>query len=120
MNSQLPPGYPHGCERALRLADGRTVQLRPIRPDDAGQLAEAIRTADPDTVRRRFVGGAPHITPALPAHLCTVDHRDRFAPVATEPGTGRGVAVARYEAVPVAGGGGVVRWGFRPRCRECR
>ncbi|MGA5299564.1 GNAT family N-acetyltransferase [Nucisporomicrobium flavum] len=100
MNSQLPPGYPRGYERTLRLADGRTVQLRPIRPDDAAQLAEAIRTADPDTLRRRFVGGPPHVTPALLAHLCTVDYQDRFALVATEPRTGRGVAIARYEAVP--------------------
>ncbi|MEV4701860.1 GNAT family N-acetyltransferase [Actinoplanes sp. NPDC049316] len=100
MNSPLPPGYPRGYERALRLSDGRTVQLRPIRPDDTGQLAEAIRTADEDTLRRRFVGGPPHVTPELLTHLCTVDYRDRFALVATDPRTGRGVAIARYEAVP--------------------
>ena len=33
--------------------------IRPILPSDAPELADAIKTADPDTLRSRFLGGAP-------------------------------------------------------------
>jgi len=95
---EVPPGYPHEYERELRLSDGRRVLMRPIVPGDSAELGDAIRAADPDTLRRRFLGGPPHITPELLAHLCTVDYRRRFALVATDLRTGRGIAVARYEA----------------------
>ncbi|MCU7730994.1 GNAT family N-acetyltransferase [Actinoplanes sp. KI2] len=98
MRLDLPQDYPREYERELRLADGRRVLIRPIVPADATELGDAIHTADPDTVRRRFLGAPPHITPRLLEHLCTVDYRKRFALVATDPQTGRGVAIARYEA----------------------
>jgi RimJ/RimL family protein N-acetyltransferase len=92
-----PPGYPREFERRVSLRDGRTVQIRPIVPADAPQLAEAMRSADPDTLRRRFLGGAPRVTPKLVRHLTTVDYVRRFALIALDPATGRGVAVGRYE-----------------------
>jgi RimJ/RimL family protein N-acetyltransferase len=60
-------------------------------------LAAAIASADPDTLRRRFLGGVPHVTPALLTHWTTLDYVRRFAIVAADPVTARGVAVARYE-----------------------
>ncbi len=95
----VPPGYPREYEREVRLRDGRTVEVRPIIPADAARLAEAIRTADPETLRRRFLGSPPPITPALLARLSTVDYRRRFALVAADPRTGQGVGIARYEPV---------------------
>ena len=44
----LPPGYPAHYEQEVVLSDGRQVLARPIRPSDAPELAEAIRTADHD------------------------------------------------------------------------
>lgn len=96
--AEVPPGYPREFERKLRLSDGRTVSIRPIVPEDRERLAHAIRTADPDTIRRRFLGTPPLITPALLTRLCTVDYRKRFALVAAVPRTGEGAAIARYEA----------------------
>lgn len=93
----LPPGYPQEYEQEVTLSDRRRVLVRPILPSDAPELAEAIKTADPDTLRRRFLGGPPRVTPALLAHLTVVDYVRRFALVAIDPVTGRGVAVARYE-----------------------
>jgi GNAT superfamily N-acetyltransferase len=93
----LPPGYPRECEQEVTLRDGRRVLIRPILPSDAPELAEAIKTADPGTLRRRFLGGPPRVTPALLAHLTVVDYVQRFALVAIDAVTGRGVAVARYE-----------------------
>ena len=67
-------------------------------PDDAAALAEAIRSADAESLRRRFLGGAPHVTPELLARLTTLDYVHRLALVAADERTGRGVAIARYEA----------------------
>jgi len=66
-------------------------------PSDAPALAEAIQSADADTIRRRFLGGHPQVTPELLDYLTTVDYTSRFALVAVEPASQRGVAIARYE-----------------------
>jgi RimJ/RimL family protein N-acetyltransferase len=92
-----PPGYPPEYQRQVRLRDGRRVVIRPILPGDAPGLAEAIKTADPGTLRRRFLGRPPRVTPALLAHLATVDYVRRFALVAIDPGTQKGVAIARFK-----------------------
>lgn len=93
----LPPGYPREYQREEVLRDGRRVFIRPILPADAAELAEAIRTADPDTLRRRFLGGPPPVTPELLERLTVVDYDRRFALVALDASSGEGVAVARYE-----------------------
>jgi GNAT superfamily N-acetyltransferase len=92
-----PPGYPPEYQRHVKLQNGRQVFIRPVLPSDAGELARAIKTADADTLRRRFLGGPPPVTPALLAHLTRIDYRRRFALVAVDPATGHGVAIARYE-----------------------
>jgi GNAT superfamily N-acetyltransferase len=112
----LPPGYPKDYEQEVTLRDGRRVLIRPILPGDAPELAEAIATADPDTLRRRFLGGPPRVTPALLAHLTVVDYVRRFALVAIDPVTGRGVAVARYE--PAGEGVAEIAVAVRPGWRR--
>ncbi len=91
-----PPRYPAEFERTVHLSDGRTVAVRPIVPGDAAELATALATADPATLRRRFLGAAPRATPALLSRLTVVDYLRRFALVAFDPDAGRGIAVARY------------------------
>jgi GNAT superfamily N-acetyltransferase len=73
------------------------VFIRPIVPADAPELGEAIRAADPDTLRRRFLGAPPKVTPRLLEYLTSVDYVQRFALVARDATTGEGAAVARYE-----------------------
>jgi GNAT superfamily N-acetyltransferase len=94
-----PPDYPRSFERTIRLHDGRAVFVRPIVPADAGPLGDALRDADPETLRSRFLGGPPHVTPALLERLTTLDYVRRFALVAGDERTGRGVGIARFEAV---------------------
>ena len=96
-DGKLPPGYPAGYEQDVVLRDGRRVVIRPILPSDAPELASAIGAADPDTLRRRFLGAPPGVTAGLLEHLTVVDYVHRFALVARDPVTGRGVAIARYE-----------------------
>lgn len=98
-HGRLPAGYPVEYRRQVRLRDGRQVFIRPILPQDAPELARAIKSADADTLRRRFLGGPPKVTPALLAHLTRVDYQRRFALVAIDTVTSRGVAIARYELV---------------------
>ncbi|MFJ7215238.1 GNAT family N-acetyltransferase [Amycolatopsis sp. NPDC098790] len=88
---------PKGFDRTLLLRDGRRVRVRPLTPADAPELGEAIRTADPETLRRRFCGSAPRVTPRLLERLTVLDYERRFALVARSL-EGPGVAVARYEA----------------------
>lgn len=101
-----PPGYPADYESLIRLADGRRVEVRPILPSDAPELAEAIRTADAETLHARFLGGPPPLTKAVLDGLTQLDYVSRFALVARSHG--RGVAIARYSALPPAGDGSVV------------
>ncbi|HEY5248495.1 MAG TPA: GNAT family N-acetyltransferase [Dermatophilaceae bacterium] len=102
----LPADYPSSYESVMRLADGRRVKIRPILPSDAPELAEAIRTADAETLRARFLGGPPPLTDATLHTLTRVDYRSRFALAAFSQG--RGVAIARYAAPPPSGSGSVV------------
>jgi RimJ/RimL family protein N-acetyltransferase len=81
----------------MSLRDGRRVFVRPIIPSDAAALREAFRTADVDTLRRRFLGAPPPLTPDRLRHLTTVDYGRRFALIAATE-AGHGIGVARYEA----------------------
>jgi RimJ/RimL family protein N-acetyltransferase len=78
------------------LLDGRTVHLRPILPSDENELRAAIERADPETLRRRFLGARPPTDDAHLSWLTELDYRDRMAVVAFDD-TGRGVGIARYE-----------------------
>lgn len=98
--SSCPTGYPFDYESVVRLADGRVVQICPVTPADAPELAEAIRTADPETLHSRFLGGPPPLTHAVLASLTSLDYVTRFALVARSEG--RGVAIARYATLPPA------------------
>jgi GNAT superfamily N-acetyltransferase len=97
MTPPRPAGYPSEWESVARLADGRVVEIRPIVPDDADELGEAIRTADAETLHLRFLGSPPPVTPELLTRLTTVDYVTRFALIARAGG--RGVAIARYETL---------------------
>lgn len=113
---EVPPGYPREYQREEALRDGRRVFIRPILPADTPELAEAIKSADPDTIRGRFLGGPPRVTPALLAHLTEVDYVRRFALVAIDAASGRGVAVARYE--PAGDGVAEIAVAVRPEWRR--
>ncbi|WP_232376716.1 GNAT family N-acetyltransferase [Amycolatopsis aidingensis] len=95
-------GFPGDFRRAVRLRDGRTVDVVLLTPADAAELGEAMRTADEETLYRRFCGPPPRITPRLLRYLTELDYVRRFALLAREPG-GRGVGIARYEATSQPG-----------------
>jgi GNAT superfamily N-acetyltransferase len=90
----------------LTLRDGRTVVVRPIEPADLAALRDAIAHADEETLRRRFLGGAPPRSHERLRHLVDVDQHERVALVAeseADDNAATGVAVARYEPTDEAG-----------------
>jgi GNAT superfamily N-acetyltransferase len=94
---QVPAAYPRRFEREVVLADGRTVSLRPIVPDDIDELRLAVAESDPQTLHDRLLGGRPPQTDEEFSRLVTVDYDRRFAVVALTPDE-RGAGIARYEA----------------------
>jgi GNAT superfamily N-acetyltransferase len=84
----------------VRLRDGTSLLVRPIRPDDADALVALHARLSADTIYRRYFGARPHLSPADVVRFTNVDGRARFALVGVRDGDL--VAVARYEGDLVA------------------
>jgi len=89
--------------RALDLDDGTKVDVRPIAPEDEPLLHEAVAAMSERSVYFRFFSPLKRLPDALAHRLAVVDHKDRFALVATThkpTGKERILGVARYDRVP--------------------
>ncbi len=80
------------------LADGGTVHVRPIQPDDAARLVAFHERLSDTTIHFRFFSYRRHLTDADVERFTVVDHHDRFALVA-QLGDDL-IAVARYDREP--------------------
>lgn len=78
-----------------RLADGRSVTIRPLTHDDAGALTAALSAADPADLRRRFMGSPPPLS-FLVRHLDATDGWHALAIGAVDD-AGRLVGVAQWD-----------------------
>lgn len=78
--NRLPPWH-----EELRLANGREVLIRPIRPDDAIVLRAGFELLQPEEIRQRFLHAVNELTPAVAQKLCRPDPRTEFALVVSEP-----------------------------------
>jgi GNAT superfamily N-acetyltransferase len=72
------------------------LEIRPIRPEDKQPLAEGYAQLSERSRYRRFLAPHGRLTTTELRYLTEVDHHDHEALVAAEPGTRRGVGVARY------------------------
>lgn len=72
---QEPGRLDEGWIGSCPLPDGRTVWLRHVRPDDAEAIADAIRTASPETLLHRFFTPIRSLPPGLLRSLLTIDRR---------------------------------------------
>jgi hypothetical protein len=57
----------------FELASGEKIQVRPLTPDDGPLVAEAFRTASPETVLHRFFTPLREIPPTELRRLVTID-----------------------------------------------
>ena len=78
------------------VADGLSVLIRPIEPDDKRRVADAFERLSPETRYRRFFAPLERLTRQDLRYLTEVDHHDHEALVAVNPENGAIIAVARY------------------------
>ena len=79
------------------------MHIRPIAPEDEPLLHEAVAAMSERSVYFRFFSPLKRLPDALAHRLAVVDHKDRFALVATTHKPGgkeRILGVARYDRVP--------------------
>lgn len=84
--------------QTLRLADGRTVRIRPISADDAGPIAAGFALLTDEEIRSRFLHQIKSLGPEQLQQLTHPDRRNEFVLVAAEalpPGQALVMAVAR-------------------------
>lgn len=94
----LPEGYPRRWEADVLLADGATVHVRPIRPDDADRLVAFHNRQSPESIYLRFFSARPRLSPRDVERFTTVDYVDRMAFVAVLGD--EMIGVARYDREP--------------------
>jgi RimJ/RimL family protein N-acetyltransferase len=85
---------------AEHLRDGQEILVRPIRPEDRGELADGLRRLSPESRYRRFFTPTNELSAAELSYLTEVDHHDHEALVALEPASGHGIGVARFVRSP--------------------
>lgn len=71
--------YPSELERSLALADGRTVAIRPIRPEDEPRLHDMLARSSPEDIRLRFFSPLKNLTHAFAARLTQIDYDREMA-----------------------------------------
>ncbi len=78
--NRMPPWHEH-----IRLANGREILIRPIRPEDALPLRAAFPLLQPDEVRQRFLYPMKELSTEQAERLTRPNPRREFALVAAEP-----------------------------------
>ena len=78
--NRMPPWH-----EKIRLANGREVLIRPIRPEDAVPLRAGFVLLEPDEVRQRFLHPQKELAPDQAERLTRPSPRREFALVAAEP-----------------------------------
>ncbi len=87
--------YPAQWESDVVLADGGTVRLRPVRPDDDARLLALYEALSDESIYLRFFSPVPRPTAAQLERLTNVDYVNNMAMVA-QLGDEL-VAIARYD-----------------------
>jgi len=94
----VPPAYPAAWEADVVLADGATVHVRPIRPDDGPRLVDFHGRQSPESIYFRYFTPRPHLSDKEVDHFTHVDYVDRMAFVALLDE--ELIGVARYDRWP--------------------
>ena len=97
MTRPQPPPW----QRDVILADGTSLRLRPIRPDDDARMLALFDRLSPATIQNRFMAAVRRFSETEVQRFTHVDYADEMALVAvaadgTAPGGERIIAVGRY------------------------
>ena len=72
------------------------LEIRQMEPGNKAALAAAVDQSSDDAIYRRFLSPRGRLTAAELRYLTEVDHRDHEALLAIDPGSRKGIGVARY------------------------
>jgi acetyltransferase len=108
--------YPTRHEQLWPLRGGGTVQVRPIRPDDAQMLQTLVRGLTAESRYFRFVSSFAELPPAMLARFTLIDYDREMAlvAVARERSAGADGAVVENERIV-----GVSRYVITPDQESC-
>jgi acetyltransferase len=97
--------YPAELEQHIQLADGTSLTLRPIRPEDAQIEAEFVANLSEQSRYLRFLHHLAELTPSMLARFTQIDYDSEMALIALHETEGRAeiVGVARYVPNPDRG-----------------
>jgi GNAT superfamily N-acetyltransferase len=98
LSSETNPCYPAELEADVNIASGRTLRLRPIRPDDEKKLLDFHHYLSPGSIYLRYFSFHPDLSQDEVHHLTHVDYESRLALVIQNGA--ELVGVARYERYP--------------------
>lgn len=94
------PAQVHVHGEPIELADGAQICIRPIEPDDAGELRRGLKRLSAITCFRRFRAHLTDVSPEQLDYLTRIDHIRHEALAALDPELGSVVGVARYVCDP--------------------
>lgn len=87
--------YPKEWEREVTLKDGRTIFLRPVRPEDEHLYPEFFTHVTAEDIRLRFFSAMKELTHAFIARLTQLDYARAMAFIAIEKDSGKMLGVVR-------------------------
>ncbi len=91
----IPDGYPGAWDFDLVLKDGGTVNMRPIRPEDAAGLQDMLKHMSRQSVYQRFFRVKRELEPDELEYFTVLDYAERMAFVVVKDGVI--VGVGRYD-----------------------
>jgi len=96
--------YPSHLATDVALDDGRTITIRPIRPEDAGIEAEFVRNLSEESRYYRFMDSLRELPPQMLSHFTRIDYDRHMALIAVSLVEGREIetGVARYVMIDEA------------------
>jgi acyl-CoA synthetase (NDP forming)/RimJ/RimL family protein N-acetyltransferase len=77
-----PATYPSQWEGDVVTADGGTIHVRPVRPDDGPRIEAFHARQSAESIYFRYFSARPRLQPAEIERLVNVDYRDRMTLVA--------------------------------------
>jgi GNAT superfamily N-acetyltransferase len=92
------PRHVHG--EPVELADGSRIAIRPLEPEDAGELRRGLKRLSALTAFRRFRAHVTEISPEQLDHLTRIDHVRHEALAALDPTDGSVIGMVRYVCDP--------------------
>jgi GNAT superfamily N-acetyltransferase len=87
-------------ERHQTLPDGRSIYVRPLRPDDEALYGPFLAAVTADDVRLRFFGPVKEFNHAFLARFTLMDYAKAMAFIALDETTGEMLGVARLHDSP--------------------